>query len=205
LIFDEIITGIGRTGQMFAAETFGVTPDVLCIAKGMSGGYAPLSAMICRERIARAFWGPIAENPGFVEGHTFEGNPISCAAGLAVLGEIIERDLCGNARAQGARLRQRFEGLAQKYPEIGDIRGKGLFQAIELVKDRATKARFPDSLAVGVKVGRRALEHGLLCRFDPHWIAFGPPLVVTAEEIDDMVAILDLSLGEILSDVRLTG
>src|SRR5437763_872911 len=77
LIFDEIITGIGRTGRMFAAETFGVTPDVLCIAKGMSGGYAPISAMICRERIARAFWGPIAENPGFVEGHTFEGNPRS--------------------------------------------------------------------------------------------------------------------------------
>jgi adenosylmethionine-8-amino-7-oxononanoate aminotransferase len=205
LIFDEIITGIGRTGRMFAAETFGVTPDVLCIAKGMSGGYAPLSAMICRERIARAFWGPIAENPGFVEGHTFEGNPISCAAGLAVLGEIIERDLCGNARAQGARLRQRFEGLARKYPEIGDIRGKGLFQAIELVKDRATKARFPDSLALGVKVGRRALEHGLLCRFDPHWIAFGPPLVVTAEQIDDMVAILELSLGEILSEVRPIG
>jgi adenosylmethionine-8-amino-7-oxononanoate aminotransferase len=205
LIFDEIITGIGRTGRMFAAETFGVTPDVLCIAKGMSGGYAPLSAMICRERIAKAFWGPIAENPGFVEGHTFEGNPISCAAGLAVLGEIIERDLCGNARAQGSRLRQRFEGLARKYPEIGDIRGKGLFQAIELVKDRDTKARFPDTLAVGVQVGRRALEHGLLCRFDPHWIAFGPPLVVTAQEIDDMVAILDRSLGEVLSEVRHIG
>jgi adenosylmethionine-8-amino-7-oxononanoate aminotransferase len=205
LIFDEIITGIGRTGRMFAAETFGVTPDVLCIAKGMSGGYAPLSAMICRERIARAFWGPITENPGFVEGHTFEGNPISCAAGLAVLGEIIERDLCGNARAQGARLRQRFEGLARKYPEIGDVRGKGLFQGIELVRDRATKARFPDSIAVGVKVGRRALEHGLLCRFDPHWIAFGPPLVVTAEEIDGMVAILDRSLGEVLSEVRRVG
>ena len=90
LIFDEIITGIGRTGQLFAAETFGVTPDVLCTAKGLSGGYAPLSAMICREHIAEAFWGPIGENPGFVEGHTFEGNPISCAAGIAVLREILE-------------------------------------------------------------------------------------------------------------------
>src|SRR5436305_1086889 len=129
LIFDEIITGMGRTGQLFAADTFGVIPDVICTGKGMSGGFAPLSAMICRKKYADAFWGPIAENPGFVEGHTFEGNPISCAAGLAVLGEIIERDLCGNARAQGARLRQRFEGLARKYPEIGDIRGKGLFQA----------------------------------------------------------------------------
>src|SRR4030095_12102845 len=87
LIFDEIITGIGRTGQMCAAETFGVTPDILCIGKGLSGGYAPLSAMITRRTIADAFWGPIEQNPGFVEGHSFEGNPVSCAVGIAVLRE----------------------------------------------------------------------------------------------------------------------
>src|SRR6516164_6080296 len=121
LIFDEIITGIGRTGRMFAAETFGVVPDVLCTAKGLSGGYAPLSAMICRKPIAEAFWGPINQNPGFVEGHTFEGNPISCAVGIAVLREISERDLLQNARTQGERLRRRFEELARKYPQIGDI------------------------------------------------------------------------------------
>jgi adenosylmethionine-8-amino-7-oxononanoate aminotransferase len=201
LIFDEIITGIGRTGQMFAAETFGVTPDILCIAKGMSGGYAPISAMICRKPIGEAFWGPIAQNPGFVEGHTFEGNPVSCAVGIAVLSEVLERDLCGNARTQGARLRRRFEELSAKYPVIGDIRGKGLFHAVEFVRDRATKARFPDSAAFGVRVGRRALEHGLLCRFDPHWIAFGPPLTVTAEQIDAMAAILDRSLGEVLAEI----
>jgi adenosylmethionine-8-amino-7-oxononanoate aminotransferase len=199
LIFDEIITGMGRTGQMFAAETFGVTPDVLLVAKGMSGGYAPLSAMICKGSIADAFWGPISENPGFVEGHTFEGNPISCAAGLAVLHEILERDLLANARARGARLRELFEGLARKYPVIGDIRGRGLFQAIEFVKDRGTRARFPDTSALGVKVGRRALGYGLLCRFDPHWIAFGPPLIVTDEQVEEMVAILDRSLGEELA------
>ena len=200
LIFDEIITGIGRTGQMFAAQTFGVTPDVLCIGKGLGGGYAPLSAMICRRPIAEAFWGPIAQNPGFVEGHTFEGNPISCAAGIAVLREILERDLLSNARRQGQRLRAGFEALARKHTVIGDIRGKGLFQAIEFVQDRTTKARFPDAAALGVKVGRRALSNGLLCRFDPHWIAFGPPLVSTAEEIDEMIAILDRSLGEILEE-----
>jgi adenosylmethionine-8-amino-7-oxononanoate aminotransferase len=200
LIFDEIITGIGRTGRMFAAETFGVVPDVLCAAKGLSGGYAPLSAMICRRPIADTFWGPIAENPGFVEGHTFEGNPVSCAAGIAVLREIIERDLCGNARVQGSRLRHRFEEMARKHGVIGDIRGKGLFQGIEFVRDPATKERFPDALAFGVRVGRRALEHGLLCRFDPHWIAFGPPLISTAEQIDEMAAILDRSLGEILNE-----
>jgi adenosylmethionine-8-amino-7-oxononanoate aminotransferase len=201
LIFDEIITGIGRTGKMCAAETFGVTPDVLIVAKGLSGGYAPLSAMICRRPIAEAFWGPIAENPGFVEGHTFEGNPIACATGIAVLREILERDLLGNAQAQGRRLRDRFEELARKYLVIGDVRGKGLFQGIEFVRDRATRERFPDSTALGIRVGRRALAHGLLCRFDPHWIAFGPPLIVTAEQIDEMVAILDRSLGEVLGEL----
>lgn len=201
LIFDEIITGAGRTGRMFAAETFGVVPDVLCTAKGLSGGYAPLSAMICREPIANAFWGPVAENPGFVEGHTFEGNPISCAAGIAVLREILERDLCANARVQGERLRTRFVEMAQRHGVIGDIRGKGLFQAIEFVRDPATKESFPASVNFGVRVGRRALENGLLCRFDPNWIAFGPPLVSTAEQIDEMAAILDRSLGEVLGEL----
>jgi adenosylmethionine-8-amino-7-oxononanoate aminotransferase len=201
LIFDEIITGIGRTGRMFAAETFGVTPDILCIAKGLSGGYAPLSAMICRRPIADAFWGPIEANPGFVEGHTFEGNPISCAAGIAVLREILDRDLCGNARLQGERLRQGFEGLSKKYGVIGDIRGKGLFQAIEFTRNPTTKESFAASIGFGVRVGRRALENGLLCRFDPNWIAFGPPLVVTSEQLDEMVAILDKSLGEVLREL----
>src|SRR6516162_5039078 len=201
LIFDEIITGAGRTGHLFAAETFGVTPDALCTAKGLSGGYAPLSAMICREPIARAFWGPAAENPGFVEGHTFEGNPISCAAGLAVLREILEKDLCANARKQGQRLREGFERLAKKHGVIGDIRGKGLFQGIEFVRDLKTKERFPAEVSFGVQVGRRALANGLLCRFDPHWIAFGPPLISTAEHIDEMVAILDKSVGEVAGEL----
>jgi adenosylmethionine-8-amino-7-oxononanoate aminotransferase len=201
LIFDEIITGAGRTGHLFAAETFGVVPDVLCTAKGLSGGYAPLSAMICRESIADAFWGPLDANPGFVEGHTFEGNPISCAAGLAVLREILERDLCGNARRQGERLRAGFERLARKHGIIGDIRGKGLLQGIEFVRNPKTKEPFPKDAAFGLRVGRRALDNGLLCRFDPHWLAFGPPLVVTAEQIDEMVELLDKSIGEVLSEL----
>jgi adenosylmethionine-8-amino-7-oxononanoate aminotransferase len=196
LIFDEIITGIGRTGRMFAAEMFGVVPDVICMGKGLSGGYAPLSAMICRRPIADVFWGPIETNPGFVEGHTFEGHPIACAAGIAVLREILERDLLANVRRQGERLREGFRRLAARHGVIGDIRGKGLLQAVEFVRDPKTKEPMPDQF--GVRVGRRALANGLLCRFDPHWIAFGPPLIATAEQIDEMVAILDRSLAEVL-------
>ena len=201
LIFDEIITGIGRTGNMFAAQTFGVVPDMLCIGKGLSGGTVPLSAMLCRRSLADVFWGPIAENPGFVEGHTFEGNPISCAAGLAVLEEILERDLCTNARIQGQRLRAGLERLAKKHGVIGDIRGKGLFQGIEFVKNPATKERFPATTAFGVLVGRRALHNGMLTRFDPHWIALGPALTFTAEQIDELLSILDRSIGEVLATV----
>ena len=202
LIFDEIITGIGRTGEMFAAQTLGVTPDVICTGKGLSGGYIPLSAMICRKSIADAFWGPIEINPGFVEGHTWEGGPVACAGGIAIIQEILERDLCRNSREQGARLRAGFQKIADKYGVIGDLRGRGLFQAIEFVADVKTKAQFPAKPGFGVRVGKRALQKGLLCRFDPHWIAFGPALTVTAEQIDEMVAILDASIGEILAENR---
>lgn len=199
LIFDEIITGAGRTGQMFAAETFGVLPDLLCLGKGLSGGYAPLSALICRDHIADAFWGDAPQNPGFVEGHTYEGNPISCAAGIAALTEIIERDLCGNARRMGERLRAGLEGL-RKYGVVGDIRGKGLFLGVELVRDPATKQRW--DIPLGTLIGRRALANGLLFRFDPHWIAFGPPLIVTERDVDQILAIVDRTFAEVLAEVR---
>jgi adenosylmethionine-8-amino-7-oxononanoate aminotransferase len=198
LIFDEIITGIGRTGRMTAAETFGVLPDLLCLAKGLSGGYAPISALLCRDYIADAFWGDLPENPGFVEGHTFEGNPISCAAGIAVLSEIIERDLCANSRAMGERLRQGLEGL-RRHGIIGDIRGKGLFLGVELVRDPLTKARFDPP--IGVQIGRKALDNGLLFRFDPHWLAFGPALIATERDIDEIVRILDQSISEVLASL----
>jgi adenosylmethionine-8-amino-7-oxononanoate aminotransferase len=156
--------------------------------------------MISSKRIADAFWGPVETNPGFVEGHTWEGGPVACAGGIAIIHEILERDLLRNSREQGARLQAGFERLAKKHGVIGDIRGKGLFQAIEFVSDVSTKSQFPAKPGFGVRVGKRALDQGLLCRFDPHWIAFGPALIVTAEQIDEMVAILDRSIGETLAE-----
>lgn len=198
LIFDEIITGFGRTGQMFAAETFGVLPDMICTGKGMSGGYAPVSALICRKHIADAFWGDAPKNPGFVEGHTNEGNPISCAAGIAVLCEILEKDLLANARAMGDRLKAGLERIAAATGIIGDIRGKGLFFGIEFVKNLETKEQF--SPPIGQLIGRRCLEHGLILRFDPHWIAMGPSLIITEQDIDELLSILERSIREILAE-----
>jgi adenosylmethionine-8-amino-7-oxononanoate aminotransferase len=187
---------------MFAAETFGVIPDAICTGKGISGGFMPISAMIVRKPIADVFWGPIAANPGFVEGHTNEGHPVACAGAIAVIQEILERDLCGNARKQGERLRNGFVALGEKYGVIGDYRGKGLLQGIEFVRNVKTKEQFPAEVNFGVRVGKRALQQGLLCRFDPHWIAFGPALVSTAEQIDEMVAMLDRAMGEVLSELK---
>ena len=196
LIFDEIITGIGRTGEMFAAETFGVTPDMICVGKGLSGGYAPLAALICREHLANAFWGDVATNPGYLEGHTFEGNPVASVAGLATLDEIVDRELCRNAREAGGRLREGLERL-RHHGIIGDIRGKGLFHGIEFVKNLETKERFDPPL--GTAIGRRALQNGLLTRFDPHWLAIAPPLIVEPSQVDEIIAILDRSMAEVLA------
>ena len=118
------------------------------------------------------------------------------------LREILDRDLCGNARAMGARLRSGLERTRDRTGIIGDIRGKGLFLGIEFVKDRATKERFPADPPIGTLIGRRALDNGLLTRFDPQWLALGPPLVVTATDIDAILQILDHSIDEILQEVR---
>ncbi|MCH2123539.1 MAG: aspartate aminotransferase family protein [Pirellulaceae bacterium] len=202
LIFDEVITGVGRTGEMFAADLFEVTPDILCLGKGLSGGYAPVAATMCRQHVADAFWGDAATNPGFVEGHTFEGNPLSSAAGLAVLDEIVDRDLCGNARRMGDRLRDGLESL-QVHGIIGDIRGKGLFLGVEFVKDVATKEPFAPP--IGMEIGRRALENGLLTRFDAHWLAVGPPLMINEAQVDQIIETLDRSIKETLANRVATG
>ncbi len=199
LIFDEIINGVGRTGEMFAAQTFGVTPDLICLGKGIGSGFAPLGALLCRQPVADAFRGDPAENPGFVEGHTFEGNPLACAAGLAVLEEIVERDLCTNARERGEQLKQGLQSL-DRHGIVGDVRGKGLFLGVEWVKDPATKQQFDPP--IGVEIGKRALKNGLLTRFDPHWLAIGPALTLTEEQADEIIRLLDQSVDEVLRETQ---
>ena len=198
LIFDEIINGFGRTGALFAANTFDVLPDILVCGKGMSSGYAPLAAAIIRKPIADAFWG----EPGkeLAHGHTYAGNPVACAAGLASIRQILERKLPENARKVGAHLVTRLEGL-KSLGIIGEIRGKGLLIGVEFVRDPGTKRPFPPDVKFGLRVGKRCMHNGLLLRFDPHWIAFGPPLIVTEGDIDQMVDILEQSIREVQREV----
>jgi adenosylmethionine-8-amino-7-oxononanoate aminotransferase len=197
LIFDEIITGFGRTGEFFAANTFNVVPDIICCGKGMSSGYAPLAGCIVDEGIAAAFWG---DEPGieFAHGHTYGCHELAAAAGIAATRELLERDLPGNARRLEAYVKEKLKSLDTRFGIIGDIRGKGLMVGAELVRDKATKQRFPDEIGVGKQISKTCLKNGLLLRAEAHWFSIAPPLVATEKDIDEIFAILEKSMDETL-------
>jgi adenosylmethionine-8-amino-7-oxononanoate aminotransferase len=198
LIFDEVITGFGRTGEMFAAQSFGSTPDIICIGKGLASGYAPIGGIVFSDKIADAFLGTEEEQIHFNHGHTFGGNPVSCAAAIANIKEIRERDLLNKCRESGARIVRRLKDM-DHLGIIGDIRGKGLLIGAEFVRNRKTKEQFEEGLRFGVQVGKRALEKKLLLRCDPNWIAFAPPLIIENKEIDTMMDIFNESLQQVLA------
>ncbi|MBT4979745.1 MAG: aspartate aminotransferase family protein [Gemmatimonadetes bacterium] len=197
LIFDEIITGWGRTGSMFAAETFGAIPDIICSGKALSNGTIPLGAMIAREDMAEAFKGDPAAGLNFAHGHTYAGSPVGCAAGLAVINEIVEKDLAARAGKMGAYLAEKLEGL-KKYGVVREVRGRGLIRGVEFVKDTNGLQPFPE---LGMALKKTALQNGLIIRVDPTWFAVVPALVISKDEVDEMCELIDRSLQEALAMV----
>ncbi len=189
LIFDEIITGFGKTGAMFAAQTYGVTPDIICCGKGLSSGMVPIGAMIAREDMAEAFWGAASDDVQFAHGHTFAGNPLASAVGIAVIDEIVENRLDEKALRMGERLRARLEGL-KKHGVVREVRGRGILLGVELVKDTRTLAPFPE---LGAALKKTALKSGLILRVDPSWFAISPALVANDAELDEMCALIEES------------
>jgi len=200
LIFDEVITGFGRTGSMFAAQTYGVTPDIICCGKGLSSGVIPIGAMIAREDMAAAFWGTAADEVQFAHGHTFAGNPLASAVGIAVIDEIAGNQLEVKARCMGEYLRNRLEGL-KKYGVVREVRGKGVLLGVELVKDTATLEPFPE---LGAALKRTAIENGIILRIDPSWFAVSPALIASEDELDEMCGLIETSLVEALDQVGRT-
>lgn len=205
LIVDEVITGMGRTGLNFGIDHWGVVPDVIVTAKGLSGGYAPLGAVIISERVEGVF--REAGQP-FMHGYTYMAHPVSCAAGLAVL-RIIEREgLIRNAAEQGRNLFEQLEHLKAEHPIIGDIRGKGLLAGIELVRDPETKEPLDPSLGVSMQLVKAGLEHGITvypCQTGPgHSDQFlvSPPLIATASDIEEIVNRLSLALDDVEERLR---
>ncbi|MFH1086368.1 MAG: aspartate aminotransferase family protein [Chloroflexota bacterium] len=201
LIFDEIISGMGRTGQMFAANTFGVTPDILCLGKGLSSGYAPLSATVWNERVQAAFWGPEGAGIEFGDGHTYGGHPLCCAAGLAVIRELLEGDWLPKVREKGQFLYARLQDMGERTGIFGEVRGKGMLWGIELAQDPASKTYFPAALRIGKQIGAEAQRRGLIIRHDPSWFAIAPPFVSTYDELEEMLAILQASIEAVLARV----
>jgi adenosylmethionine-8-amino-7-oxononanoate aminotransferase len=198
LIFDEVITGMGKTGSMFAAQTFGVTPDLICWGKGLSSGMMPMGAMIAREDMADAFWGDAADDVQFAHGHTFAGNPMACAVGIAVVDEIVEKHLDQQAREMGEYLAGKLEEL-KKYGVVREVRGKGILRGVELVKDTETLEPYPE---LGNALKRTAIENGLIMRIDPTWFAVAPALIAGKAEIDEMCSLIERSLVQAVEGVR---
>ncbi len=198
LIFDEVITGFGKTGRMFAAQTFGVTPDIICCGKGLSNGALPMGAMIARDDMAAAFWGKPEEDVQFAHGHTFAGNPLACAVGMAVIDEIVEQQWDRNAEQVGDYLAQKLETL-KRYGVVREVRGKGILRGIELVRDTTSMQPFPE---LGRLLKRTAIEKGLILRVDPSWFAVAPAITCGTAQIDEMFDLIEESLTEALNRVE---
>jgi adenosylmethionine-8-amino-7-oxononanoate aminotransferase len=196
------MTGFGRTGANFAVDHWGVIPDMIASAKGISGGYMPLGCVIVRDEIIQAFE---RNGSNFVGGHTYTGHPVAAAVGLAVLRYIQEHDLVRNAREVGAHLLAGLRGLMVRHPIVGDVRGLGMMVGLEFVADRGTRAPFPPEREVARAIALEALPRGLVTYpgvgsvdgvLGDH-IKLTPPLVLTRAQADDIVAIMDAALGAV--------
>jgi adenosylmethionine-8-amino-7-oxononanoate aminotransferase len=201
MVCDEVITGFGRTGTMFASAGAGVTPDILVTAKGVTSGYLPLGVVLFKEDIFQTF---LASGDDYIfwHGYTYTGHPVVCAAGLANL-EIIEREkLVQKAREQGKYLQKKLATL-RDLSVVGDVRGQGLMAAVELVKDKTTKEMFPAELQVARKVWEKALDKGVITRVaGTNNIALCPPLIITREQIDELVATLRRAIEEVAAELN---
>jgi 4-aminobutyrate--pyruvate transaminase len=186
LIADEVICGFGRTGNMFGSETFGLTPDIITMAKALSAAYLPISATVISEAIYRALVAQSEKIGTFAHGFTYSGHPVCCAVALETLKIYEERDILGHVRAVAPHLQQGLRRFAG-HPLVGEVRGIGLIAAIELVRDKATKAPFDPKEGVGALFAARAQEHGLIVRALQDSIALCPPLVITGAEIGEML------------------
>ena len=198
LIFDEIITGFGKTGNMFAAQTYNVTPDIICSGKGLGSGVVPLGAMIAKRDMGQAFLGKPSDNVEFAHGNTFAGNPLACAVGIAVIDEISKNSLDKKAAEVGAYLYEKLLTLKQ-YGVVKEVRGKGILLGVELVKNEKTNEPFPE---LGKALKRAAKENGLIMRIDPTWFAVAPALIIQKSDVDEMFGLIEKSFKDALKKVR---
>jgi adenosylmethionine-8-amino-7-oxononanoate aminotransferase len=194
LICDEVATGFGRTGRMFACEIENISPDLLCLGKGISGGYLPLAATLATSQIFESFLGQPWEGKTFFHGHTYTGNPLACAAALASLDLFERHDLLSHVRTAAEQLLAMLEPLA-RLPHVGGIRQLGLMVGIDLVSDSSTRAAFNPRLRTGAAVCDRLRHHGIVLRPLGDTIVLMPPLVITPAQLQEIVDALRVEIG----------
>ena len=185
-IADEIAVGFGRTGSLFACEQAGVTPDFMCLSKGLTAGYLPLSVVLTRESIYAAFYAEYNAGKAFLHSHSYTGNPLACRVALETLAIFREEPVLQRNRELAAHLARRLEPLRQ-HPYVADVRQTGMIAAVELVADKATSRPFPASERRGLRVYLHGLQHEVLLRPLGNVVYFMPPYVVSTQEIDLLV------------------
>ncbi|MBN1994194.1 MAG: aspartate aminotransferase family protein [Anaerolineae bacterium] len=203
LIVDEVMTGLGRTGQWFAIQSWGVEPDLITMAKGVGGGYFPLSITAVKSADVQTIW---AGRGDFSHGGTFSHHPVGAAVGLAVLRYLQEHNLVEAARQQGEKLGQKLRAVFGDHPYVGDIRGQGLMWGLEFVADRATKMPFPAERKVAPKIADAAFNLGLILYpvrgnidgLQGDQVMVAPPFIVTEEQLDEIVGLLHEAIAAVL-------
>lgn len=205
LIHDEVMSGIGRTGRLLGGDHWNCRPDIISLSKGIGSGYVPLGALAAPERIVK----PVLEMGGFQHGHTYAGNPLACAAGLAIMGEMDRLGLIDNAADMGEVLIDGLRGLAGRFPFIADVRGKGLMTAIEYA-DRETFAPLPAEWKIGQRILDAAYARGLIVYsrrvkggVQGDYTMVAPPLIVTREQVEEIVSVLGEAIAAVAGDLDL--
>jgi len=189
MIADEVICGFGRLGRMWGSEEYGIEPDLMTAAKGLTSAYFPLSAVFISERVWAVLRDGSPEIGAFAHGFTYSGHPVGCAAAMANLDILFGEDLVGNAARTGAYLQAQLRERVAGHALVGDVRGVGLIAGVELVADRATRQSFEPTVKIAARVAQRCLDLGLIVRALPtgHTLAFSPPLCITRAEIDEVL------------------
>ena len=186
LIADEIVTGFGRTGQMFGSRLWGVKPDIMCFAKGINAGYVPLGATMISDKVFSA-WKDSAQSAPLMHGYTYSGHPLACAAANAVLELVVREQLPENAAARGSELLDKLRNLAAASKIIGDVRGRGLMIGVEFVRDKRTKQPYGPADAEMKLIGQTCLEQEVLVRMMGNRIILSPALTLASEHVDKIV------------------
>lgn len=203
IIADEIAVGFGRTGKMFACEHAGISPDIMCLSKGLTAGYMPLSLVLMSNKIYDAFYDEYDTMKAFLHSHSYSGNPLGCSIAVETLNIFEDEDVINKNKIKSEYLRNKVESVLKEIPNVGEYRQIGMIGAIELVKDKNTKEPIDYEKRVGYNIYQKALKKGVLLRALGNIVYFMPPYVITEEEIDFMVDVAKDSIIEYFNENEL--